>query len=460
MNGHEAAGAFVGALVLCEILAFLFAILLSRAPLRVIARLLRAIGLLKRTGGAPSVVDASSTSEFKSRLGGSAFAAIERIFRPETATDVALHGVDAEFERDDGRSEGPYDFANNEEKKLSRRGILFRWISVRPAYMPDTSPISDEVVNIYVRVAQRFFRSRVDIAADVTNLYEDVDAAVTIALFRVRDRKCYYLLNEMRRIINDNVRKLAFLYSSIILSVLTIELFYIDWLDQPVIAKVTHGVVAFAIDYWDRSLGGVALCAAGAFFMWLTYYMEYVPNQRSNGREMRSFLSRYLSRLSDRYRDSLANARAVTVGDETDGDKLSAAAQKWHKVMLWLSFRAFFVETFIRNILFQIGRNCGYYIVFGPLVLVVVVGTTLAIGTGLAHIDLAVLFAAPGPLFYLAFALLVALAVGFLINAMYPIDEMNQSDWLGFENFNVDRGMDDVVGKYAEDVGYWKGRLG
>jgi hypothetical protein len=42
---------------------------------------------------------------------------------------------------------------------------------------------------------------------------------------------------------------------------------------------------------------------------------------------------------------------------------------------------------------------------------------------------------------------------------MNSIDEMNQADWLGFDNLNVDRGMDEVVGKYAEDVGYWKGRL-
>jgi hypothetical protein len=193
--------------------------------------------------------------------------------------------------------------------------------------------------------------------------------------------------------------------------------------------------------------------------MWLTYFMEYVPNQRNNAREMRSFLSRYMSRLSDRYRDSLANARAVTVGDETDSAKLSAKAQKWHKIVLWLSFRAFFMESFVRNVLFQVGRNCGYYVVLAPIVLVV---STLFWALALMlllHLDFFAVIAGPGLLFYGGFALLLLVAVVFLARAMRPIDEMNQADWLGFDDFDVDRGMDQVVGKYAEDVGYWKGRL-
>lgn len=463
-------GVFAGVFLVCVIIFVLVVSLLSRAPFRVVGHLLKAMGMwpgsrAKKTAEAAPDSEAAINPlpSFKLHLGVSAFSVITRVFRPETEIEKALRGVDPGFDRGDGKTDGPYDYIHNQETKLSRVGVFFRWITVKPGYMPDTSLISDEVVEIYLKVARLFFRSQVSIDADVGSLYEDVDGAMTIAQFRIRDRNCYYLLNEMRRLINDNVRKLAIMYSSVISLVLVIELFFSDFINLKLLAgsglardgKIL-GLDALSL---DRGLSGLVLCLAGAFVMWLTYYMEYVPNQRNNGREMRSFLSRYMSRLSDRYRNSLANARAVTVGDEVDADKLSSEAQKWHKIVLWLSFRAYFIEGFVRNVLFQIGRNSGYYIVFCPFVFFMAIITTLVFAAGVGHIDLLGLFAAPGPIFYVGFFGMLTLFTVFLLHSLSSIDEMSQTDWLGFHNFNVDRGMDEVVGKYAEDVGYWKGRL-
>jgi hypothetical protein len=457
MDGRQEALFFCGIFLVVEIAAVLLAVLMSRAPLRSLSRLF--FGNPARRAKAAVDVEADpgfdATPDFKMRLGASAFSAFSRVFRPESAIEHALNGVDQGFERGDGKTEGPYDYAGNEEKKLGRGGFLFRWINVKPAYMPDIALLSEQTSDIYNEVARKFFSAQVNISADIASLYEDVEGAIIVRLFRIRDRRGYYLLNEMRRVINDNVRKLAFIYTSIVLLVLVAGLFFLPVLDSRP-QQVLPGFIAGA---FQHGFGSLVLCGAGIFLMWLTYFMEYVPNQRNNGREMRSFLSRYMSRLSDRYRDSLANARAVTVGDETDSAKLSAKARKWHKIVLWMSFRAFFMESFVRNILYQIGRNCGYYIVLVPITLVAAVALTLLILTGLTHIDLVTLFAAPGPFFYAGFALLAVLALYFLSRAMVPFDEMNQADWLGFDDFDVDRGMDQVVGKYAEDVGYWKGRL-
>lgn len=454
MHGQQALY-ICGIILSGEIVAVLFAVLASRAPLRSLSRLI--FGNPAKSTKAAVDVEADpgfdASPDFKLRLGASAFSAFSRVFRRESAIEHALNGVDEGFDRGDGKTEGLYDYAGNEEKKLGRGGILFRWINVKPSYMPDVALLSEQVADIYQEVAKKFFSAQVNISADVASLYEDVEGAIIVRLFRIRDRRGYYLLNEMRRVINDNVRKLVFIYTSIVLLVLIGGLFFLPVLE---VQPQQGGLVAGAFHY---GVAGLVLCGAGIFLMWLTYYMEYVPNQRNNGREMRSFLSRYMSRLSDRYRDSLANARAVTVGDEKDSAKLSAKAQKWHKIVLWISFRAFFLESFVRNILYQIGRNCGYYIVLAPPALVLVVGLTLFMLAGFMRIDVVALFAAPGVFFYAGFALLVALAVYFLSRAMVPIDEMNQADWLGFDDLDVDRGMDQVVGKYAEDVGYWKGRL-
>lgn len=440
-----------GAVLIGLLVVVVFAVLVSRAPLRAVARRL---AKLKPVAAPDQGFDA--TPDFNTRLGASAFASFSRLFRAESLVEAALDGVDAGFDRSDGRSEGPWDYKNNEEKNLKRGGILFRWINVKPSYMPDIALLNDELAEIYHKAASRFFSGQVAISADISSLYEDVEGATIIRMFRVRDRRGFYLLNEMRRTINDNVRKLTFLYVAIVLMVLAAA-----WFLVPVFgaAPEAKGVLGFVTAQLHAGMWGLALCLGGIFLMWLTYFMEYVPNQRSNAREMRSFLSRYMSRLSDRYRDSLANARAVTVGDETDSAKLSAKAQKWHKIVLWMSFRAFFIESFVRNVLYQIGRNCGYYVVLVPLVLT---GTTLflgLLGVALFRIDVLPLIGGPGLFFYVGFALLVLVAVIFLSRAMRPIDEMNQADWLGFDDFDIDRGMDQVVGKYAEDVGYWKGRL-
>lgn len=449
-----------GAILLSEIAVVLFVILASRAPLRAFGALLRVVGLFRGRQAPPPPeegVALNLTPDLKARLGASAWAPLLRALRPQTETDKALAAVDPGFARDDGRQDGPYDYGSTAEKKLERHGILFHWIAVKPSYITDRALISDDLVERYIKAARRFFRGQVNVSADVASLYEDVEAANIISMFRTRDRDCYYLMHQMRRIINDNVRKLAFVFSSVLLAILVVQLFLVGPLGLG--AFGSPPVPGVGETLWHRSIAGLMLCAAGAFVMWLVYYMEYAPYQRNNGRELRSFLSRYLSRQSDRYRDSLANARAVTVGDETNGAKLSAEAQKWHKIMLWLSFRAFFIETFVRNILFQIGRNCGYYVVLVPFGLFVLVLVTLFTFVDIDHLNLLKLVTAPGPVFYGAFAVLIVLAFFFFRNSMNSIDEMNQADWLGFDNFNVDRGMDEVVGKYAEDVGYWKGRL-
>jgi hypothetical protein len=449
-----------GGALIVVIFAVLLAVLASRSPLRAIGRGLVRLGLFRGLARKSDIVTMFNASpDFKKDIGRHAFAALARVFRVETATDAALAGIDEDFAREDGRDSGPYDFANKEEKNLARRGLLFQWISVKPSYMSDITHLTSEIADVYFRAAKLFFRIQVPINADIRSLYEDVEGAIAIVMFRVRDRNCYYLLNEMRRTINDNVRKMTILFSSIVSLVLVIGVFFFGVSDHAV-WPVQHDFLGIRAEFFNRGVAGFLLCSCGIFLMWLAYYMEYVPNQRNNGRELRGFLSRYMSRLSDRYRDSMANARAVTVGDETDSVKLSAEAQKWHKIMLWLSMRVFFVEGFVRNILFQIGRNSGYYVVFCPLAFI---GTILLVAnTGaslIPDVSLLQLLAGPGPVFYIMFFLMLLLFTAFLLRAMDPIDDMNQADWLGFDNFNVDKGMDDVVGKYAEDVGYWKGRL-
>ncbi len=448
-----------GLVLLGELAAVLLAVLISRAPLRAIGRLFGGKSPGPDDGAEDQAFDPSP--DLRGQIGKSAFAVLRRAFRRETAIDAALAAVDPDFPRDDGRESGPYDYVHNQEKTLARRGLIFRWLAVRPGYIRDVAHMSDEISETYLNASRRFFRSQVRIRSDAGLLFEDELGAAFINAFRLRDRNGYYLLNEMRRLINDNVRKLAFLTTGVLLAVLIVSVFVPNYLDTALVANVTgrRDVLGIAVTWWDRSLTGLGLCALGLVLLWLTYRMEYVPHQRNNGQELRSFLSRYTSRLSDRYREALANARAVTVGDETEGAILSAAAQKWHKIMLWMAFRAFYIEGFVRNVLYQIVRNSGYYIVYVPLGLFALIAVSAVIVSHAAGVDLLALLEGPGPFFYAAYAALLMVAARLLRAALDPIDEMNQRDWIGFDDLDVDKGMDDIVGKYAEDVGYWKSRL-
>ncbi len=379
-------------------------------------------------------------------VGPSAWATLTRASRPHTDTEKAL---------------GP-ELADG-EKNLRRYGLLYRWMHVEPAYVPDVTDFSDAVADVYLEESERFFSCQVPIFANPQSLYEDVDGAITVNLFGRRDGSCFYLLNEMRKIINANVRKLTVLYSTIIALVLIVNLFFQDagLIDFHRILGLGNGFLGMTIDAgtFNRASFGVMLCVLGALAMWLLFYIEYIPYQRNNSREMKNYLTRYLARLNDRYTRSIANARSVTVGDECDPRRLSSDAQRWHKIIIWIAFRAFFIEGFIRNAIFQIKRNSGYYVFYVPLLFTVVLVLVAALFSAFDTVDVIGMLTGLSPAFFICFAALIWLYSMFLSRSMTSIEEMDQLDWLGFDNMRLDNAIGQVVGKYAEDVGYWKSRI-
>ena len=134
--------------------------------------------------------------------------------------------------------------------------------------------------------------------------------------------------------------------------------------------------------------------------------------------------------------------------------------QRWHKIVMWMAFRVFFVETYLRSIVYQISRNSGYYLVFIPLAFFLALSAfAVVVGVYGEAGFLWSLVSNVSPAFYVSFALLFWLYYIFLSNSMKTVQELNQLDWLGYDNFHVAEAMDVIVGKYAEDVGYWKTRV-
>ncbi|KAA5804121.1 hypothetical protein F1654_08760 [Alkalicaulis satelles] len=352
------------------------------------------------------------------------------------------------------------DFAH-EDSFLQRQGVFFKWLSVRVGYMRMPEELTDALAKDYARLANGFLGGKVPIESDARALFEDVEGAVIAHQFHESDRGAIYLLNESRKLMNANVLKLASWFSLILGAVLLINIVLND-----------TGMIAALSPIADEAAGpitgaqlssliaGAGSCLLAALVMWALYYAEYSPYQRNTARETANFLTRYLARVNDHYRTAIGKAKSVTVGQERDSKHLAEEAQLWALNINWLALRVFFIETYVRNIQFQIRRNSIYYLIFVPaafLGALIGVLTILASFTGLSPFET---IAALGWVFLILFVLVAALYAFFLSSSMKSLDEIDQGEWISFHTLRLNAVLGEVVGKYAEDVGYWKNRVG
>ena len=438
-------GGGASGIILLVSIGVLFVMMLARQiPLQLLGRafgsIFRPLARVLRLGGRRQLQP--------SAFSNSAWAGLARAFRHRTATEIALGD----------------DFAH-EEKHLRRQGVLFRWVSVIVGYISVPPDLKKETAEEYFERGREFLNGRVPIDADPQNLYEDDEGAINANFFEV-DRPMQYLLNEMRKTINANVRKLTVVFSTIIATVLIVNLLYntgalFDFHNALGLSG-NVGFGPFTITPQDFNQTGFAISTTlgGAFVMWIIYFVEYVPYQRNNFREMSNFITRYLARLNDHFRTASGEARSVTVGQETDAAKFSQQARKWHTNVLWISLRIFFIESNVRSTIFQMTRNSGYYLVFVPVVFLAVLAALNYVLTVETGFNAAARLADLGVIFALLFIAMMAVYVFFLSRAMTAIDEINQDEWIGFDSLSMEDVLGEIVGKYAEDVGYWKNRIG
>jgi ABC-type multidrug transport system fused ATPase/permease subunit len=437
-------------LVLLISIGALFALVLARQiPFQIIGRLIngifRPIGKLLKIKSVPR---AAPGSVLPHHMGPSAWAALSRASRTQTETESALG-----------------DDFGHEDAHLKRHGFLFNWLNVVVGYIRIPGELSREVAEEYYRLGSEFLNGRVKISANPQNLYEDEEGAVIAAYFPT-DAGCLHLLNQMRQTINSNVRKLTVVFSAIIATVLIVNLLYNDGqiLDAHAFLGLEAGLALgpFTMTALDinQAIFAVLSTIGGAFAMWIIYFVEYVPYQRNNFRELSNYITRYLARLNDHFRTAEGQAKSVTVGQETDPTKFAHSARKWHTNVLWISLRIFFIESFIRNIMFQMLRNSGYYLVFVPLLFTVVLAGLNLILADQTGFDVGARLADLGIIFVVLFVVLVGIYGVFLRQSMASIDEINQDEWIGFDSLLVENVLGGIVGKYAEDVGYWKNRIG
>lgn len=349
----------------------------------------------------------------------------------------------------------------HEESFISRQGLIFKWMMVRVGFMRMPEEMTDELAQDYARLADRFLGAQVPIASDPRALFEDVEGAVIAQQFADSEHGLLYMLNETRKLMNANVRRLS-IWLSAILSVVLIANIVLNAVGVVDALGPLHGdlVGESTAGALNSLMFGAGSCILAALVMWALYYAEYAPYQRNTAREMANFLTRYCARLNDHYRTAIGRAKSVTVGEERDSKQLSAEARLWTLNINWLALRVFFIESYVRNVVFQITRNSSYYLLFVPAAFMLGLLALFGLAAALDLFNPFATIIALGWVFPVLFILVGVLYAFFLGNSMRALEEIDQGEWISFHTLKLNQVLGEVVGKYAEDVGYWKNRVG
>jgi hypothetical protein len=404
---------------------------------RLLTTPLRRIGLLgKASRRIKGVRNAAVTSR-------ASISILDRKTEIERAIFLQRHGLyrpgeDVELEEEQIRALEKKKKEFEDRYLVRSKNFLFNRIAIPSTYTPTwmAAGLNPETVTDFCENANAFFNGQVDLTANEHSLYEEVDGMHSIYMFGnpQADLAAYNLINEARKNINANALKLilSFLFS--------------------VLASI--GIVVF---YTKQTVWSFVALGGAALFMGFLQF-AYRNMQEHSIRALGKFMNLYVGYLSDRFRDVTGKALGVPVGNEKDAKVLSDNAKIWNKLMVWMAFRAFFIETFLRNQIYQIHRNSGYYKLFSDFLVFLVIPFLIFAGHAFGFYDLAPYLENSGR-WVAAAALGLGVVYFWLIRIPVITEELQQQDWRGFDKLNLGEKMDEVVGKYAEEIGYWKQRL-
>ncbi len=415
--------------------------------------------------------------------------------------------------------------------------------------------------------AKYFFTYDVPVRSKINpqSLFEDVQASNIVELFRFSDRKNFYILSEMRKMINANIMKLSVLLSAIVYVVFILNIFFsasipftkgfiLPYLPEQTTALTTPkkikekatpaavnkeevpavkaedteekqtkepvtqdpvppvkqdkeslnrelsleikqantsdgffmvtkrnirlpdcktgkksgecgriipavnisiaGVLSFYLpaESIDKAIFGILTCLLGMFVMWLFYQKEYTEFQLYNGTKLDNFMQRCLNRISVNYQVCVSN-NVLSMQKPDNLENMIDNSSKWTTLLPWISFRAFYLEFFLRNVMYQILRNSSYYLLFIPIVFFMVILATVYV------IDLDVFIEAvlAQNTFYVLFVLLIYLYYRYLRESVtFILDTIKEETWQEFHDLKMHNSMKRYVQAWAQNLKQWR----
>jgi hypothetical protein len=450
-------------LIIFVVLAAFF-VLMRRSPFLILARifriitlpfarLLRALRIIPKAGGGVKRT-VTLTTGFTPTAG----AVFARLFTRETETERALGAI-----------------AEKAKPHLTlHRGSLFKWMEPKEGLIEAARAEQGGDTPDFEK-ARHFFSYDIPVRSDPQSLFEDIYSAMIVKQFHESDRTCLYVLYEMRKVINDNVRVLSVLFSAIVAIILVINVFYSSYINfVSLIGPLQNGVLPYIIEIpvtgWqititdetiNKAIFGTVTCLFGIFLMWVFYQTEYSHFQRNNGRELNNFLTRYLARLTADFRTAETRAMASIVGTQDQSAQAAANSTPWVLGMNWIAFRFFSIESFLTGVVYQILRNSSYYLFFVPFSFIMVV-FLIALIVDVDQINVTNLDAEiyNQNTFYVFFIVLLLVYYGYLKKSVdFVLNSIREQEWTQFHTLDLRRAIAEVIGKYSSEIDFYRNRF-
>jgi hypothetical protein len=318
--------------------------------------------------------------------------------------------------------------------------------------------------------AKQFFSTSIPTDTNPQNLYEDVESAFIVSMFQHSDKPCFYVLSQFRKTINANVMILSIVFSAIVSFVAVANIMLSTSVDfygafntgEKLPGSLNLWLVSVPIDisrdFFNRFVFGFASCLVGYCVMWLFYHTEYTQFQRYNGQHLKTYLVDYLARINNNFRQIQTNA-ANTMLAEAPVEEMKQDAVLWITNLRWMAFRAFYIESYLKSILFQIRRNSSYYLLLVPLLfvaLVLVVTSVMRLPEfNVLNLESAIY---KQNSFYLFFAMLLLAYYQYLRRSVsFVWESIEQHDWFKFHELDIQDAMTKILDAYVTQLDRWRG---
>jgi len=447
----ENTGILIAAIVLVALL-----LLQRKAPFRLIGRVVQAVArpfarvIRVVTRRLRLIAGAQAKPEPQIAI-HSAVGVIARVFATGTEADKAIS---------DNFDLSTVHIARNKQ-------LFCTWLS--PVSMPHV--IYDErQAEADFEKAKQFFGTTIPTDTNPQNLYEDIESAFTVSMFKDSDKPCFYVLSQFRKTINANVMILSIVFSAIVSFVAVANIMLSTSIDfygafnigEKLPVTLNAWVVSVPIDisrdFFNRFAFGIVTCFLGYCLMWLFYHTEYSQFQRYNGQHLKTYLVDYLARLNNNFRQIQTNA-ANTMLAEAPVEEMKHDAVLWITNLRWMAFRAFYIESYLKNILFQIRRNSSYYLLLVPLLfftLLLAVTSVMRLPEfNVLNLESAIY---KQNSFYLFFAMLLLAYYQYLRRSVSFIwESIQQHDWFKFRELDIQDAMTRILDAYVTQLDRWRG---
>jgi hypothetical protein len=322
-------------------------------------------------------------------------------------------------------------------RMVRRQGFIFRSANANQAVDALAGSLSLDDAKRNLESAKQYYETPMGQNVSPVFLYEDSEEALIIRILKDVDLVFFYVTRRINRNISRNVLKLI-----AILTALVLIFPFAAGAAMQMLAK--NPPAAYAVD------GALLLGFAGLMALLKLFYTIAT---RNNGQYFNHFVQTYFGRLLNQYK-SASGAFAGVLNDRTsDLQAIEGDANIWFLNLHWLAARQWFLDLYVRNMIFQVARNLWLFYLTAPAYFL----AAGAIYGVLYLLGLQPFFWAKDVTTALAVFLPWLLLIAFyawsltgLLRAFWH--EITSGGWLGFQTMDVKTLIEKTIGPIVREV--------